>query len=74
MKGKSEGRVLFFCPGFAIDCLETLYDIPYEMCPALEGEGVGPDQAKRFVWIKCLGPSAEHAAIMKDVIDTAIGG
>ena len=32
-KWKDEGdeRVVFMCPGFSIDCLETLYDIPYEM-------------------------------------------
>lgn len=67
------GRVVFMCPGFAIDCLETLYDIPYEMCPAFCGEGVTPDQTNSFIWIKCLGPTAEHAAIMKDVIDNALG-
>lgn len=67
-------RIFFMCPGFSIDCLETLYDIPFEMCPALEGEGVLPDQAKRFIWVRCLGPSDEHARIIKDVLDAALKG
>lgn len=67
------GRVYFMCPGFAIDCLETLYDIPYEMCPAFSGEGITPENTDRFIWIKCLGPTQQHAAIMKDVLDKALG-
>lgn len=67
------GRVFFMCPGFAIDCLETLYDIPYEMCPAFCGDGITPAQTDKFIWIKCLGPTQEHAAIMKNVLDAALG-
>ncbi|WP_281702640.1 ferrochelatase [Cryptobacterium curtum] len=29
-------RVFFICPGFALDCLETLHDIPREMMALLE--------------------------------------
>ena len=34
-----EGCVFFMNPGFSVDCLETLYDIPREMKPALTGMG-----------------------------------
>ena len=27
------GRVFFICPNFAVDCLETLYDIDHELKP-----------------------------------------
>lgn len=37
--GKFHGRVFFMNPGFSVDCLETLYDIPNEMEPALTGIG-----------------------------------
>ena len=78
-------RVVFACPGFAIDCLETLYDIPHEMVPALEGpqaapvvEHVGSDvqgacnTSGRFVWVPTLNTSDEHAALVKGVIDRAL--
>jgi len=38
-QGEFEGRVYFMNPGFSVDCLETLYDIPNEMEPALTGIG-----------------------------------
>ncbi|MBQ9069436.1 MAG: ferrochelatase [Eggerthellaceae bacterium] len=68
-----DGRVVFMCPGFAIDCLETLYDIPYEMCPAFAGSENTPDKTDRFVWVKTLGPTDRHATIMKEVVDAALG-
>lgn len=78
-------RVFFACPGFAVDCLETLYDIPHEMVPALEGEGAKPvvesvrgniqeacNTSGRFVWIPTLNDSDEHAALIKNVLDEHI--
>lgn len=75
-------RVVFACPGFAIDCLETLYDIPHEMVPALEGEGAAPivdrvdndiqaacNTSGRFVWVPSLNASDEHASLLKLVIE-----
>ena len=79
-------RVFFACPGFTIDCLETLYDTPFEMVPALEGAAAAPITARvgadvqaacntsgRFVWVPTLNASDEHAEFLKDVIDEAIG-
>lgn len=75
-------RVVFACPGFAIDCLETLYDIPHDMVPALEGEAAAPavshagadiqaacNTSGRFVWVPTLNTSDEHAALVKAIID-----
>ena len=75
-------RVVLACPGFAIDCLETLYDIPHEMVPALEGEVALPvvdrvgdniqvacNTAGRFVWVPTLNASDEHAMLLKAVIE-----
>lgn len=75
-------RVVLACPGFSIDCLETLYDIPYEMVPALEGENRLPaiDRANgdvqaacntsgRFVWVPTLGTSEAHASFLKAILD-----
>lgn len=41
-------RLFMVCPNFSVDCLETLYDIPYELEPlyraALAGEYVDADE------------------------------
>lgn len=43
-----DSRLFVVCPNFSVDCLETLYDIPYELEPlyraALAGECVDPDE------------------------------
>ena len=78
-------RVVFACPGFSIDCLETLYEIPHEMVPALEGEGASPavrhvdgdvqaacNTSGRFVWVPSLNASDDHEALIKAVVDKAI--
>lgn len=75
-------RVVFACPGFSLDCLETLYDVPHEMVPALEGEAAKPvvdhvgtdiqaacNTSGRFVWVPTLGTSPAHAAVLKRVIE-----
>jgi len=83
---RDEGfRVVFACPGFSVDCLETLYDIPQEMVPALEGEGAAPvvdrvdgdiqaacNTRGRFVWVPALNASDEHASLLKAVIESHI--
>lgn len=79
-------RVVFACPGFSVDCLETLYDIPHEMVPALEGENAAPvvsrvngnvqaacNTSGRFVWVPALNDSDEHAGLLKAVIESHIG-
>lgn len=80
-------RVVYACPGFSVDCLETMYDIPHEMVPALEGDDAKPvvdyvgadiqaacNTQGRFVWVPTLNTSNEHAALLKGVIDKAIAG
>ena len=87
LQGWREGgfRVVFACPGFSVDCLETLYDIPHVMVPALEGEGALPvvghagsdiqaacNTSGRFVWVPTLNSSDAHADLVKGVIDKVI--
>ena len=80
-------RVFYGCPGFAIDCLETLYDIPNEIVPALEGEEAGKPTATvadtkgdlqaainsdRFVWLPTLNDSQTQVELACDVLDAHI--
>jgi len=78
-------RVVFACPGFAVDCLETLFDVPHVMVPALEGDGAAPvvghvgddiqaacNTRGRFIWVPSLNDSDEHAALVKGVVEKAL--
>ena len=74
-------RVVFACPGFSIDCLETLYDIPHLMVPALEGEDAVPlvdavngdieaacNTQGRFAWVPTLNATDDHAALICGIL------
>lgn len=60
------GRCFFVCPGFSIDCLETLYDVRaifeplYRSC-APAGEGL--------VYVPCLNDDDAQVALMADLIE-----
>ena len=66
-----EGRVFYVCPGFSVDCLETLYDVDHEMEPhfrqACEEEGK-VCKVDGFVYVPCLDRSKAHVKVLKDVI------
>lgn len=107
-RGDFDGRVILACPGFSIDCLETIDDVVREFMSRVEF-GVpagdidriaagGDEQAAadaerlvqvekllgrgvhigsysiggRFVGVQSLGPTEEHARIIKDVLDRAL--
>ena len=83
---RDEGfRVVYACPGFSADCLETLYDIPNVMVPALEGQDAAPvveradgdvqaacNTSGRFMWVPTLNDSDVHARLVKGVLDQAL--
>ena len=65
------GRVFFVCPNFAVDCLETLYDIEHELKPhyfdCLRKAGQTPD-ARSFLYVPCLDRSRAHLKVLADVL------
>ena len=67
----STGRVFMVCPNFATDCLETLYDIDYELKPfyaeQLTDAGANA-QGREFVYIPCLNGTAAHADVLRSVL------
>lgn len=69
---RCEGRTFLVCPNFAVDCLETLYDIPCEMLPAFAAGRRNAGLAYRkgdFVYVPCLGKSKAHLRVLIDVLD-----
>ena len=66
-----EGRVFLVCPNFAVDCLETLYDVEEELKPAFLGKmreagRVSADDS--FVYVPCLGSKRAHVRVLADIL------
>lgn len=61
-------RAFFVCPGFAADCLETLYDIPADLEPAFLDACAEAGYVGEFVAIPCLGKTKAHVKVMADVV------
>ena len=62
-------RVDVICPGFAIDCLETLEEIAQEARDAFLESG-----GESFHYIDCLNDSAGAVGAMVDLIDQHVQG
>ena len=68
-------RVFMICPNFATDCLETLYDIDYELEPFYDDrlKQAGSDPSGReFRYIPCLNGTELHAKVLRHVISPYI--
>ena len=72
-----DGRVFMVCPNFAVDCLETLYDIDYELVPwyrqAVEEAG-RPYEGSEFVYVPCLNGTPMHASVLAHVLAPYLTG
>lgn len=63
-------RIFYVCPGFAVDCLETLYDVEYELKPAYYDEFArrGHLFDPEFIYVPCLDKSKAHVTVLYDVV------
>lgn len=59
-------RLVVACPGFSIDCLETLYDIDQVMRE--EYRAVRADGGDGLVYVPCLNDTPAHAAVLSRVV------
>ncbi len=67
---RGSGRHVFFCcPGFAIDCLETLDDIPNEIAPLYVGDGTARAE---FTAIPCLNATDDNVKALYQVIQAKL--
>ena len=57
-------RLQVLCPGFAVDCLETLEEIAIRGKEQFMGGG-----GERFEYIPALNSDAEHAALMRSLVE-----
>ncbi|MCI8468817.1 MAG: ferrochelatase [Eggerthellaceae bacterium] len=61
-------RVFLMCPNFAIDCLETLYDVDYEIAPAYRAAG-----GRSITFVPCLNSSKAHLKVLAHVLEPYLG-
>jgi ferrochelatase len=62
-------RVDVVCPGFAVDCLETLEEIAQEAREAFIGAG-----GRDFHYIPCLNDSAAHVKALAELVQQHLQG
>lgn len=68
---KSEGRrLVVVCPGFAVDCLETLYDIDRVLRATYRS--IRADGSDGLLYVPCLNASKVHAELLAEIIVKAI--
>ncbi len=71
------GRVFLVCPNFAVDCLETLYDVDRELKPfyldCIEKAGRAPEEGA-FAYVPCLDRSRAHLKVLVDILEPHIKG
>ena len=64
--GKQQQSVMVMCPGFAADCIETLYEIDQ-----LNREIFIQSGGKNFYYIPALNDSDEHVALISTILNTS---
>ena len=65
-------RVFFVCPGFSVDCLETLYDVPSELQPHYEqacASAGRPATEGNFIYVPCLNSRQSHVELLRSVLE-----
>ena len=66
------GRLFMVCPNFAVDCLETYYDIGHQFKPHWQDEvrrnGGDDDDPNRFVYVPTLGSTDAHVQVVRSVV------
>lgn len=71
------GRVFLVCPNFAVDCLETLFDVDHELKPFYYDkikETGGTPHENSLVYVPCLDRSRAHVRVLTDVLRPHVEG
>jgi ferrochelatase len=69
MAAEGQKRVDVVCPGFAVDCLETLEEIAQEARDAFLASG-----GEVFHYIPCLNDGTEHVRVIRDIASHHLQG
>ncbi len=62
-------NVAIFCPGFSVDCVETLEEIAIRARDTFLGAG-----GERFAYLPCLNAEAAGVAMLTDVLTVELAG
>jgi ferrochelatase len=64
---RSDNPIAIVCPGFAVDCTETLYDIKIALMEKLEQ--LHPQARERVSYLPCLNDSPAHIDALARIIE-----
>lgn len=64
-------RLVVCCPGFSVDCLETLYDVE-QVFRGLFIEARGSQLGDDFLYVPCLNDADEHARMLAHLVTTSL--
>lgn len=70
LKGRP-GRLFVLAPNFAIDCLETLYDIDIKLRQEYEQDDT-QHEGGEFVYVPCLNDSEAHIRLLQEIVKDAL--
>lgn len=65
---RTEGNLVFVCPGFSIDCLETLYDVERGFAERARAAFPADGAPHEFVYVPCLNDTPAAARLMADLV------
>ena len=67
-------RAFMVCPGFSLDCLETLYDVEHEFRPLFEAAArkAGEPGRHSFTYVPCLNADDSQVELMAHLIEGAL--
>lgn len=65
---RTEGNLVFACPGFSIDCLETLYDVGHGFAERARAAFPADGAAHEFIYVPCLNDTAAAARLMAGLV------
>ena len=67
----TKGRLFIVCPGYAVENLQTLFDVRYDYKKQylnLRKQYKMPSDDAQFAFVPCLGKTRLHLSVLKDVI------
>ncbi len=68
---EGRGRIFLVCPGFSVDCLETLHDVYHDLIPCYR-EGCARygnhENMNGITYVPCLGKTKAHVEVLRQIL------
>ncbi|GHU10169.1 ferrochelatase 2 [Betaproteobacteria bacterium] len=68
LEARGVKHLLVACPGFAVDCTESLYDIDIKLASELKANGIDVS----YTYVPCLNASQAHIQALASIVERAL--